>query len=187
MAEIPRWFPKDMEELYRLEPGDCPTILDPRVATSHGGGACPEQHWGVLVDGRVFYFRYRHGWASVTLAPEWFEPGFLPARDVRTSIEEWNTAYEAYVAANGITDNIPDGVLPKLWLGTADGFEVTKENDGSFGSQEELDDAFTRCLDKVWGEPFDEEGWAVLRQTDWRKEQNPWSDDNLDDLFIEPQ
>ena len=42
-------------------------LADPRVAESHGGGACPEQHEGVLTTGEHFYFRYRHGWASLTL------------------------------------------------------------------------------------------------------------------------
>jgi hypothetical protein len=28
-------------------------------------GACPVQIKGLLTDGRQFYFRYRHGWASV--------------------------------------------------------------------------------------------------------------------------
>jgi hypothetical protein len=29
--------------------------------------ACPEQYQGTLVDGRTFYFRYRHGWATLGL------------------------------------------------------------------------------------------------------------------------
>ena len=29
--------------------------------------ACPEQYDGTLTDGRAFYFRYRHGWASLDL------------------------------------------------------------------------------------------------------------------------
>jgi hypothetical protein len=32
MTEVPRWFPKDIEELYRPEPGDIPSLNDPRVA-----------------------------------------------------------------------------------------------------------------------------------------------------------
>jgi hypothetical protein len=183
MVEIPRWFPKDMEELYRPDLYDEPSIRDPRVVTSHGGGACPVQHWGVLTDGRVFYFRYRHGWAYVSLAPEWYEPGLLPARNPRTTHEEWDAAYAtALAAANGVYDNIPDDALPSLWLVTGGGFVVTEENDGWFGSQEELDTAFTRCLDEAWDKPFDEEGWEALRQTNWRKDQNPWVKDDLDDL-----
>lgn len=173
MAEIPKWFPKDMEELYRPEPGEAPSLQDSRVASSHGGGACPVQHWGVLVDGRVFYFRYRHGWAHVSLAPEWYEAGFLPARDSRTTMEEWDEAYAA---------GARDEDLPSLWLVTGGGFTVSEEDDGWFSSQEELDNTFTRCLDKAWGEAFDEEGWEALRQTNWRKDQNPWGNDNLDDL-----
>jgi hypothetical protein len=151
MAEIPDWFPKDIEELYRPEPGEPASLQDPRVATSHGGGACPVQHWGVLIDGRVFYFRYRHGSARVTLGPSWYEPGLLPAPDPRTSHKEWEEAYES------------GGVLPNLWLGAVGGIIVTDADDGWFSSQKELDDAFRQCLDKVWDEPFDEEGWEMIR------------------------
>jgi hypothetical protein len=129
------------------------------------------QHWGVLTDGRVFYFRYRHGWAHVSLGPEWYEAGLLPARDLRTTHEEWDVAYAA---------GARDDDLPRLWLVTGGGFTVTEENDGWFSSQEELDGAFTRCLDEAWDKPFDEEGWNVLRQTDWRKNQNPRVD--LDEI-----
>lgn len=57
-------------------------LTDPRVAESRGGGMCPEQHEGRLHSGEFFYFRYRHGHASVTLAdrPEVYgawESGFL--------------------------------------------------------------------------------------------------------------
>lgn len=165
MAEVPRWFPKDIEELYRLEPGERASIRDPRVATSHGGGACPEQHWGVLTDGRVFYFRYRHGWASVTLAPHWYEPGRLPAYDLRTSHEQWQAAYDAELArVNGVFEDVRDDALPRLWMGPAAGYEVTEDNIGWFSSQQELDEAFAACLDQVWNEPFDEEGWELQRQ-----------------------
>jgi hypothetical protein len=172
MAEVPEWFPSTMEELHRLEPGEAPSLSDPRVATSHGGGACPVQHWGVLVDGRVFYFRYRHGWAHVSLAPAWYEPGLLPAQDPRVSHEAWQAAYDAALAvAGGVWDDIDSDTLPSMWLVTGGGFVVTEEDDGWFSSQEELDDAFTRCLNEAWGEPFDEEGWEALRQTNWRKDQ----------------
>lgn len=155
MAEIPKWFPRDIEELYRLNPGEAPSINDPRVATSHGGGVCPVQHWGILDNDRVFYFRYRHGGASVRLAPHWVEPGELPARDVRTTWEAWDEAYER-----------GDDPLPPLWLGPGGHHQVTEEDDGWFSSQDELDEAFRIVLDQVYEEPFDVEGWEA-----WRKEQ----------------
>jgi len=173
MPEVPRWFPKDMEELYRPDPGDEPSIRDPRVLTSHGGGACPVQHWGVLTDGRVFYFRYRHGWASINLGPEWYEPGLLPARNPLVTDDEWHAAYEAGLRG-------PD--LPMLFLVVGSGFEVTRENDGWFSSQDELDDAFRHCLDEAWSLPFDDEEWEALRQSNWRKDQNPWSNDDVDPI-----
>lgn len=169
MAEIPRWFPRTMEELYRPEPGQAPSINDPRVVASHGGGWCPVQHWGVLSDGRVFYFRYRHGYATVTLAPAWFEAHELPANDPRTSYDQWHEAYEAGARGDD---------LPQLWLGNVGGYEVTTEDYGAFDSQEELDDTFRRCLDEVWDEPFDEEGWALLRSLP----RPPVADDDLLDL-----
>lgn len=171
MTEIPKWFPRTIEDMYRPEPGQQPSLNDPRVAASHGGGVCPVQHWGVLVDGRVFYFRYRHGWAHVSLAPSWYEPGALPASDPRTTMEDWDEAWAAaLVAANGDHTNIPNEALPSLWLVTGGGFTVTEDDDGWFNSQEELDETFTRCLDEAWDEPFDEEGWEILRQTNWRKD-----------------
>ena len=172
MAEIPKWFPRTLEELHRPEPGEQPSIRDPRIATSHGGGVCPVQHWGVLVDGRVFYFRYRHGHATVTLGPSWYEPGFLPVMNPLVTNEMWDTAYAAALAAaGGDYTAIPDGALPYRWLGPTGGHSVTDEDDGWFDSQFELDAAFSACLDEVWHEPFEVEGWEALRHTDWRKEQ----------------
>ena len=175
MTEIPKWFPRDMEELHRLEPGEASSLNDPRVVTSHGGGACPVQHWGVLTDGRVFYFRYRHGWASISLGPEWYEPGLLPVRNPLVTYDEWHAAYEA---------GLRDADLPMLYLVTGAGLLITHEDDGWFSSQEELDDVFTQCLDEAWALPFDDEGWEAVRQSDWRRDQNPWATDD-DPLLLD--
>lgn len=44
---------------------------DVRVATvEQTSGGCPEQYEGTLIDGREFYFRYRHGWASLGLGED---------------------------------------------------------------------------------------------------------------------
>lgn len=158
LRELPKWFPKTMEDVYRPEvPGR--SIDDPRVAESHGGGACPEQHWGTLTDGRRFYFRYRSAWASVRLAPAWFD-GEIIARDLRVTREQWDEAYER-----------GDEELPNLWLGPGAGFQV-RENDpyhGWFDNAEERALAFAACLDQIWDEPFDEEGWELHRG---RKEED---------------
>lgn len=185
MAEIPEWFPRTIEELHRPDRGDPPSLTDPRVATSHGGGVCPVQHWGVLIDGRVFYFRYRHGYATVTLAPDWFEPGDLPTMDPRVSMEEWEAIYyKELERVNGVFEDFNDAVLPRLWIGNVGGYQVTKENDGWFSSQDQLDEAFTRCLDEVWSEPLDEEGWAAVRADMLtRADKYAVVDDDLDDLF----
>ncbi len=171
MAELPEWFPNSMEEMYRLNPGERPSLLDPRVASSHGGGMMPVQHWGVLTDGRVFYFRYRHGSASVALGPSWYEGHLLPARDQRVSMEQWDAAWAvALKAVGGEAENVPSNALPNLWLEPRVGVMVTEEDNGWFDTQEELDSAFKVCLDLAWDLPFDDEGWEYLRQTNWRKE-----------------
>lgn len=155
MAKLPDWFPKSMEDVYRMDPSLEPTIQEPRVAESHGGGMCPEQHWGVLTDGRVFYFRMRHGRASLRLAPHWFETECLPASDPRITMEQWDEAYN-----NGARGED----LPQLWLGPIANVTVTEENDGWFNSEEECANAFAQCLDQIWDEPFDEDGWAPYRK-----------------------
>ena len=153
--KLPEWFPRTMEELYRPDPGQQPSIGDLRVAASHGGGACPEQHWGVLTDGRVFYFRYRHGIASLVLAPAWFEASELPARDLRVTMAMWDEAYES------------GQDLPILWLGRYGFVQASEEDDGSFYGDGELRDrTFAGCLDQIESEPFDEEGWELLRKAD---------------------
>lgn len=53
-------------------------IAHPLVATQQRTcGACPEQWEGTLTDGHLFYFRYRHGWASLGVAL----PGADPVDD----------------------------------------------------------------------------------------------------------
>lgn len=142
------------------------------------------QHWGILTDGRVFYFRYRHGYATVTLAPDWYEPGDLPARDLRVTMEEWEDIYYRELArVNGVFEDFDDDVLPSIWIGTVGGHRVTDEDDGWFGSQEELDNTFTRCLDNAWDEPMDDEGWDYLREAMLRHaDESVVLDDDLDDL-----
>lgn len=161
MAEIPKWFPKTIEDMYRMAPTGR-TIDDDRVAESHGGGACPEQHWGTLIDGRRFYFRYRSAWASIRLSPAWYD-GDLHARDLRVTREQWQEAYDR-----------GDENLPSLWLGPAAGIQ-TREDDpyhGWFDDAMERAIVFAACLDQVWDEPFDEEGWELHRG---RKPDDPWS------------
>lgn len=40
------------------------------VQTCYG---CPDQYEGKLIDGRWFYFRYRHGWASLAVSDDYNE------------------------------------------------------------------------------------------------------------------
>jgi hypothetical protein len=79
-------------------------LTDPRVAESQGGGACPEQHEGRLRSGEFFYFRYRHGWASVTLGdrPQVYgpprsgmdSPGFLAEEGMSVGSEMQGSFYD---------------------------------------------------------------------------------------------
>lgn len=46
------------------------TIRHPAVATSDGGGACPEQYEGRLTNGLMFYFRFRRGSAGLWLGTD---------------------------------------------------------------------------------------------------------------------
>ncbi len=160
MTKIPDWFPKSTEEMYRMGPLQQPTIDHPQVAESHGGGACPEQHWGVLADGRVFYFRMRHGWASLCLGPDWYEAGALPVMDPRVDYDAWMVLAAA---------SPPDAELPSLWLGPRSGVGVSDEDDGWFPGTEDQTpaeqraEAFGKCLDQVWDQPFDPEGWEPFR------------------------
>lgn len=48
------------------------SINHPLVATTtQTCFACPEQYEGRLVDSRWFYFRYRHGWASLAVGHDY--------------------------------------------------------------------------------------------------------------------
>lgn len=94
--ELPADFPKNTGELYRLN--DNPTITDGRVSESWGGGLCPEQHWGVLLDGQTFYFRMRHATATLCLGPIGSDPNTdLPMVNPAFVMEDFDAAYIAGV------------------------------------------------------------------------------------------
>lgn len=72
---------RNMADLYWFGQQES-TITDPRIERSWGGGACPEQHWGHLKDGRCFYLRMRHGVATLQLGPAGLDPNVdLPLRN----------------------------------------------------------------------------------------------------------
>lgn len=98
-------------------------LTDPRVAESKGGGACPEQHEGRLTTGEYFYFRYRSGWASVTLGrtPGVYGP---PFRGVESPPER-----DGFIAEEGM--NVGDGLQ------------------GIFDDDEQRNSTFSTLLDRL--------------------------------------
>jgi hypothetical protein len=48
-------------------------------------GACPEQYEGTLNDGSTFYFRYRHGWASLGIGAD-LDAAVCDPREVGESV-----------------------------------------------------------------------------------------------------
>jgi hypothetical protein len=96
------------------------TIDDHRVAESHGGGACPEQHWGTLIDGQIFYFRFRSNCAQLHLGVEGEE---LPVVD-------------------GSLWRLPVGYLNDIYPG--------EPLIGFFLTDEDRTRIFAECLDQIW-------------------------------------
>lgn len=116
------------------------TLSDSRVVSSHGGGMCPEQHWGELTDGSVFYFRMRHGWAELHVGPPGTNEADLPLVNPAWKRDEAEAAYDAgreYVS---------------FWHGPVGEFEAYPEDhlNGSFDNDADRDRAFTECLDQIW-------------------------------------
>lgn len=115
-------------------------LNDPRVVKSSGGGMCPEQHWGTLTDGSVFYYRMRFGWAQVHVGPPGTDEADLPLVNPAWNREEADAAYEAgrdYISFRlepiGEVHAYPDDDLI-----------------GFFLTQEDRDRVFTACLDQIW-------------------------------------
>lgn len=113
------------------------TINDPRVVASEGGGYAPEQHFGELADGRIFYFRMRGGACQLHLG----QPGeVLPVVNPLWVKEEFDAAYDA-----GQT-------YPHLFFRPPIGAVDVYPDDpflGCFKTQEDRDRAFTACLDQI--------------------------------------
>jgi hypothetical protein len=130
---------RNMADLHRK--WGPPTISDPRVKESWGGGLCPEQHWGRLHDGRGFYFRIRHAYASLCLCSAEQDPNVdLPLVNPEWTNEGFDAAREAGV------------VYPhKFFLGPRPEVEVYPEDPwtGSFKTDEDRQRTFTTLLDEI--------------------------------------
>lgn len=116
-----------------------PFIRHPRVQSSDGGGLCPEQHYGVLTDGRTFYFRYRHGEASLQVLHRPEGVCDLPVTNPEFDREAFK------VAINNSQDYAgpPFWAQPKVWV------TVSEEDDGYFQDDEEKEDTFTRLMELI--------------------------------------
>lgn len=130
---------QDPPEPWQYHFGPKGTITHPRVVESSGGGACPEQHWGTLDDGRVFYLRYRHGQARLHVGP----PG-TPLNDMPLSNPEWDKeAFDRAIREDTLYDGPPYFAPP---IGYVD---VTDEDYGWFEDQEERDRVFAQLLEQI--------------------------------------
>lgn len=115
-----------------------PSIGHRRVRFSTGGGACPEQHYGVLIDGRFFYFRYRHGRASLQVLHRPTGRFDLPVVNKHYDAE----AARAVLAAGELYTDSP-------WEQPCVSVRMSDADDGWFQDSEELVDAFNKCLELV--------------------------------------
>ena len=128
------------------------TITDPRVERSWGGGACPEQHWGYLTDGRCFYLRLRHSHASLQLGPK----GLDPNEDLPLINPEWsNEEFDAALAAGEVYSK-------SFWMQPRPEINVYPEDDwfGNFRTEEDLQGTFTMLLDQILEAPTGA-GWCA--------------------------
>lgn len=63
------------DELTDIEPEQRGPFDDPRVAEiEQTCFACPEAYSGRLADGRLFHFRYRHGYVSLSVGEDLNRP-----------------------------------------------------------------------------------------------------------------
>lgn len=133
------------------------SIVHPRVVQSDGGGVCPEQHYGVLADGRSFYLRYRHGSASLQVLDR--PPGVydLPVVNPFFDREACNAAAAAGVEYTGP----PFWAEPTVWV------SVSEEDDGYFQDGAEKLDTFSQLLALV--DEYDQE----LAARDYEGESTP--------------
>lgn len=121
-------------------------INDPRVVVSSGGGASPEQHFGKLTDGRIFYFRFRSNCAQLHIGVEGEE---LPVKNPLFDMKEFDKTLQS-----GYTGpNYPHGFF-RLPIGRCDLVYPPGEDWGGyigfFKTDEDRTLTFTKCLDEIY-------------------------------------
>lgn len=117
-------------------------INHPCVVESSGGGMCPVQYFGTLCDGRVFYFRFRHGVARIQLGPKGTELNELPLVNPLFNWEDASRAHEAGEEYPHILFADPLAYVDVC--GDADPYR------GFFLTDEERDEAFAGCLHQIY-------------------------------------
>lgn len=153
-AEVALGMLRNMADLYWMGQQES-TLTDPRIERSWGGGACPEQHWGHLKDGRCFYLRMRHGVATLVLGAAGLDPNVdLPQVNPLWVREEFDAAIEA-------------GVDPphEFFLGPRPALEVYPDDPdgdwaGYFFTREDRERTFSTLLDEILAEPTST-GWCA--------------------------
>lgn len=113
-----------------------PSINHRRIRFSTGGGLDPEQHYGVLIDGRFFYLRYRHGRASLQV---------LHRPTGRFDLPVANKHYDAE-AARAAADAGEPYLGPPFREQPCVYVKVSEADNGWFQDPEELSDTFDKCL-----------------------------------------
>lgn len=116
------------------------TLSDPRVVSSEGGGMCPEQHFGTLTDGSVFYFRLRFGTVTLKVGP----PG--------TAIEELPLIHPGWNLEEAMAAREAGQEYPSMFMGPVGEVDAYPDDPyaGFFDSAKDRDSAFTTCLDQIW-------------------------------------
>jgi len=116
------------------------SVNHPRVIESEGGGVCPEQHWGTLDDGTVFYFRLRHGQARLHVGPPGTPMEEMPLTNPEFSWVEFDAAWE-----RGEADQYPH----RLFRDPIGFVDVYEEDWGWFETDEERVSTFGECLQQI--------------------------------------
>lgn len=119
-----------------------PFLTDSRIDHTKdlfGGGICPVQATGFLVDGRPFYFRFRSGYASLQVEP-------VGSKNLPNRNPEWNS--QDYDRANSLQEEYP---IP-YWAGVRADLDICSKDDpyrGYFFTEDEKNNTFAALLNMI--------------------------------------
>lgn len=121
-----------------------PSIKHWAVTEAGGGGACPVQYWGTLVNGWKFYFRFRSNYARLNVAPPETPMKEVPVYNPAWSAQDCSTAIDA-----GQEYTVPVFLWPE---GKIDEVYPHDPLAGYFRTEEDLQKTFAACFEQVQGE-----------------------------------